>query len=103
MRRRGARSTALPPVASTLHDLRMPRNWIRISAAAIACITCFEIVIGMLLHRLERAALDEEILARAESLNAAVITRDRDFSSLASRPGRDKPSVLSRLADVAST
>ena len=43
---------------------------------------------------LPATALDEEILALAAEQGSVVVTRDQDFSFLASRPGRTKPSVI---------
>lgn len=45
-------------------------------------------------------ALDEEILELAANEDAVVVTRDQDFSFLASRPGRTKPSVINLRLDV---
>lgn len=45
-------------------------------------------------------ALDEEILELAANEEAVVITRDQDFSFLASRPGRTRPSVVNLRIDA---
>jgi predicted nuclease of predicted toxin-antitoxin system len=52
-------------------------------------------------EHLEATALDEEILALAAERGSVVVTRDQDFSFLASRPGRTEPSVINlRLSAV---
>ena len=45
-------------------------------------------------EHLPATALDPEILALAETHRAAIVTRDQDFSFLASRPGRTGPTVI---------
>lgn len=52
-------------------------------------------------EHLPATALDEEILALAAERGSVVVTRDQDFSFLASRPGRTEPSVINlRLSAV---
>jgi predicted nuclease of predicted toxin-antitoxin system len=52
-------------------------------------------------EHLPATALDEEILALAIERGSVVVTRDQDFSFLASRPGRTAPSVINlRLSAV---